>query len=243
MENKTSLHNLLNDRLHGSSVILNLFLSYLEENSSNLSHIKSVLPLVKSKLGYFPAIQEIVKAVEIPISNLDSEKFLKLVKKFKRAELNAYKKIFKNAAPVLKKCKTILTISHSKTLIEIFKLWNKDNPKLKVYVCESRPLNEGLLLAEELKKNKIKSERITEAFSSKIIKQVDALIIGADQILKDGSIVNKTGSRILSILANYENVPVYVAAGKSKFVNNLPQKLPDEFEIVEAKLITKIFTD
>ncbi|MFZ2866150.1 MAG: hypothetical protein WA440_15460, partial [Ignavibacteriaceae bacterium] len=65
----------------------------------------------------------------------------------------------------------------------------------------------------------------------------------ADQIFKNGSIVNKTGSRMLAILAKYERIPVYVLASKSKLITKQTAKLPEEFEEVESKLISKIFTD
>lgn len=75
-------------------------------------------------------------------------------------------------------------------------------------------MNEGKLFSEELKRNKIKNQLITEASTGKIIIQIDAVILGADQVLKNGSIVNKTGSRILAILAKYERIPL--CFGKQK---------------------------
>jgi len=243
MKKKISLNSILNDRVHGSSAILKRFLDYLDDNSSDLSRLKSALPLVRKKFSHFPAISGIVDQLEITLKNNNALELTELFNSYKKNNTNTFIRIFNNAEKELRKCNKVLTISHSRTLIEVFKLLKKINPKLKVLVCESRPLNEGKLLAEELRMHKIKNQIITEAATGKIIKQVDAVVIGADQIFKNGSIVNKTGSRMLAIIAKYERIPVYVLASKSKLIPKQTAKLPEEFEEVESKLISKIFTD
>jgi translation initiation factor eIF-2B subunit delta len=244
MSPKASLNKLLNDKVHGSSELLNIFLKYLKNNSDDLSHLREAIKAAKKKLGHFPAIQKIIKSLETPLQKEDKSEVKGLIKQHLENESCVYKKIYDNAKKHINKCGLLLTISHSKTLIEIFRLRNKIKPGIKVFVCESRPLNEGNLLAKELKRYKIKNQIITEASAGKIIKQVDAVVIGADQILKDGSIVNKTGSRILSALAKYEKLPVYVLASRNKkILKNTSKKLPEDFEIVESNLITNIFTD
>ncbi|MDT3696688.1 MAG: hypothetical protein ROY99_09890 [Ignavibacterium sp.] len=243
MKKKILLNSILNDKVHGSSEILKRFLDYLEENSRNLSGLKSALPLVKKKLSHFPAILDLVNQLKIPLKKNNTKELTALIKFFKANDADINTRIFKNAEKELCKYNTVLTISHSRTLIEIFKLLKKVNPKLKVFVCESRPLNEGEILVKELKQNKINNQIIAEASAGKIIKQIDIVVLGADQLLKNGSIINKTGSRMLAVLAAYEGIPVYVLAGKSKFISKQTSKLPEEFEEVESKLITKIFTD
>jgi len=240
---KISLNSILNDKVHGSSEILKRFLDYLYENRKNPTKLKSALLSARKKFPHFPAILEIIENMEILLKENNTFMLPALITFFKFLEKESYKTIFKNAETELLKHNTFLTISHSKTLIEIFKLLKKENEKLKVFVCESPPMNEGKLLSEELKRNKIKNQLITEASTGKIIKQMDAVILGADQIFKNGSIVNKTGSRMLAILAKYERIPVYVLASKSKLITKQITKQPDEFEMVEKRLITKIITD
>lgn len=240
---KISLNSILNDKVHGSSEISKRFLDYLYENRKDLTKLKSALLSARKKFPHFPAILEIIENMEILLRENNIYMVPALITFLKLLETEAYKIIFKNAETELLKHNTFLTISHSKTLIEIFKLLKKENKKLKVFVCESRPMNEGKLLSEELKRNKIKNQLITEASTGKIIKQVDAVILGADQIFKNGSIVNKTGSRILAVLAKYERIPVYVLASKSKLITKQVVKLSDEFEMVEKRIITKIITD
>lgn len=256
---ETELHNILNDNIHGSSELYNLLLNHFEKYCDDLNYISIASKGVKKYLIHFPIIINFIKEIEIVLKN-KNPKALKLhlqtlyVKKDK-----TYADIFRKAEKSIREINSVITISHSKTLIEIFKLWKKLNPKIEVIVCESRPRNEGILMAEELVKSKIKTKIITEAMAGKIIKDTDAIILGADQLLSNGNIVNKTGSRILAIAAKYENIPVYVFStsdkkvpkrilkksmtAKAKITKQNLNYMRDDFEVVENKLITKIFSD
>jgi translation initiation factor eIF-2B subunit delta len=48
------------------------------------------------------------------------------------------------------------------------------------------------------------------------MQQADAVVVGADAILDDGSVVNKCGTSLLAIAAQYFKVPFYVLADSSK---------------------------
>ena len=141
-------------------------------------------------------------------------------------------------------------------------MWTKSGPDSKIIICESRPENEGILMAKDLAKMGIQPEVITGAVSGNVIKKVDAVVLGADQILTNGNIVNKSGSKLLAVLANYHHLPVFVLASKDKRVkekrfivdmyhvkktNNSTDKLikyrSETFEEIGSQLITRIFTD
>ena len=47
--------------------------------------------------------------------------------------------------------------------------------------------------------------------------QVDLIIIGADSITSEGTIINKIGSRLLALVAHEEHVPFYVASPLLKY--------------------------
>jgi translation initiation factor eIF-2B subunit delta len=38
------------------------------------------------------------------------------------------------------------------------------------------------------------------------------VVVGADAVLADGSVLNKCGTNLMALSANYHNVPVYVCA-------------------------------
>ena len=84
-----------------------------------------------------------------------------------------------------------------------------------VYADETRPLLQGLrLTAFELEKNGIPFTMQTDSSAAELMKQgkVDLVITGADRIALNGDSANKIGTYNLAILANYHNIPFYIAA-------------------------------
>lgn len=89
---------------------------------------------------------------------------------------------------------------------------------LEIFVCESRPLCEGVDVAIELARNGGTVTVITDAQASVFLAQhgvIDVVLLGADAIGGDG-VVNKCGSRMLALMAKAAGVPVYVLADSSK---------------------------
>ena len=251
---------ILNDTVHGSSELLNLIGIHFLKYKNDAEHLNKALHKIKQNLAHFPVITNFTKDIENILNGKKQDSLTDYLIKFKKKNDETYERIFKKALKVLSKKTTILTISHSKTLIQIFGLWKKNCSDLKVIICESRPDYEGILMANEISKLKIKTEVIPESMSGKIIKEVDAVILGADQILSNGNIINKTGSRMLSVLAKYHKIPVYVLASSDKIVNkkivnheklkqyrdtmikNKSVKFRNKnFEEIEKELISKIF--
>jgi translation initiation factor 2B subunit (eIF-2B alpha/beta/delta family) len=71
----------------------------------------------------------------------------------------------------------------------------------------------------------------TDAAAANIIafnKQVSACVVGADSILSDGSIVNKTGTFGISLACQSANIPLYVLSDTFKIRPNEPP--PTEWE-------------
>ena len=50
---------------------------------------------------------------------------------------------------------------------------------------------------------------------------IDAVIVGADRIAKNGDVANKIGTYPLAVLAKYHSLPFYVAAPSSTFDESL----------------------
>ena len=256
---ENELNKILNDKLHGSTDILDQVYDHILRNKSDINYLLKASKKISQKLSHFPVITNFLKDLENILMLNDPKTLNDFLNNFGSNEANKYARFFENEMEVLSKLKTVLTISHSRTLINVFNHWKKSFPKLKIIICESRPLNEGILMAKELSELKIRTEIITEAMSAKIIDEVDAVILGADQILNNGNIVNKTGSRMLAILAKHHKLPVYVIASPYKIVKKkiIQHEKPadksllskkskwikfrnDNFEGIEKELITKI---
>ena len=88
----------------------------------------------------------------------------------------------------------------------------------KVLVDETRPLLQGArLTAWELEQEKIPYEIIVDGAAAHSLAQgeVDAVIVGADRIARNGDTANKIGTYSLAVLAERHRVPFYVAAPSS----------------------------
>ena len=119
------------------------------------------------------------------------------------------------AAGRLENGATILTLSLSSnvqdTLLEAAS-------KIKhVIVAESRPQREGHEMASQLAKAKIPVTLITDAAMGKALNQVDLCLVGADGVLQDGSLINKTGSYLLALAAAQRKIPFYAICETYKY--------------------------
>ena len=146
--------------------------------------------------------------------------------------------------------------------------------EIEVYVDETRPLLQGSRLTMwELMKANIKCHLITDNMAARTIEQknIQAIIVGADRIARNGDTANKIGTFNLAILAKYFNIPFYIVApettidhkiekGKEMIIEerdaeevlrimnvqitpNNASVFNPAFDITPADLITAIITD
>jgi len=91
---------------------------------------------------------------------------------------------------------------------------------LFVWVDETRPLLQGSrLTAWELARERIPHAIIADNAAGHFFRtgQVDAVIVGADRIARNGDFANKIGTYEKAVLAHENGVPFYVAAPWSTF--------------------------
>jgi len=199
------------------------------------------------------------------VSDLDSlEQFtIQVAEEMIESSLEAMHKAAFNSSQLIQEKSTIITHSYSSTVKEAIKLLKRKD--VKVIVTESRPLYEGRKLATELLSFEIPFTLIIDSAIGYFTSEADVALVGADSILSDGSIVNKTGTYLLALAAKESNIPFYVVCEIYKFdiknylgVNvELEEKEGTEivealsgintrniyFDITPPKLVTKIITD
>jgi len=256
-----SLNKILSDKKSGSTELYLKLLKWCKANSRNINKLHQMVLPVSEKLKSFSAIQNFIKELQNILRKNDSEFLKNFLDEKINSIINNSNIIFENALPYLKNHKRIVTISNSKTIFEILIKLNEHH-KINVVVSESRPQLEGRILAKKLIMNKIKVEIVTEAQLTKAVEESDAVIVGADMILSNGDVINKTGSRGLAVLAKYFNKPFYVLTSEEKrskknsftqdgkdeneiwsFNHSLLKKKNNYFEVIEKKLITKVITE
>lgn len=115
--------------------------------------------------------------------------------------------------------RTVLTLSRSGTVFDALPAAES------VFVAESRPAREGVGVAEELADGVDGSESgrpdvtlHTDAAIAHVLatREVDAVVVGADAILPDSRVVNKTGTCGTALAAHREDVAVYAVAASDK---------------------------
>lgn len=109
----------------------------------------------------------------------------------------------------------VATLSRSGTVRRLL----ADCDPTSVLVAESRPGGEGRGTARTLAASL--DARVTLCSDAGVahaldVRDVDAVLVGADTVLADGAVVNKVGTRTLASAAAAQDVPVYVAAHTDK---------------------------
>jgi len=109
--------------------------------------------------------------------------------------------------------RTVLTLSRSGTVRRAL----SDATPSAVFVAESRPGREGVGVAEGLLSD-VPTTLHTDAAIGHVLatEDIDCVLVGADAVLADGRVVNKTGTRLAAVAAAHEDVPFFVACATDK---------------------------
>lgn len=138
-----------------------------------------------------------------------------------------------HAARLLGSGRTVITHSLSSTVLEVCRLLRDKG--LRVIVTESRPLEEGHQLAERLSAWNVPTLYITDAQMGLFVARADAVLVGADSVLADGSVVNKVGTYPLALAAREQGIPVYVCCESFKW-REAGEPPPELEEMAPAEL-------
>ncbi len=125
---------------------------------------------------------------------------------------------------------TIITHSFSSAVLEVLRSAKKKGKKFRVILTESSPDYEGIALANELDSLGIPHEVITDAQIGLFAKKATLALVGADNVTRDGAVLNKAGTYPLALVCYDSDVPFYVAAESFKFH---PKLNAEEVEITE----------
>ncbi|MFH1823885.1 MAG: S-methyl-5-thioribose-1-phosphate isomerase [Candidatus Firestonebacteria bacterium] len=177
--------------------------------------------------------------------------------KIEKEDIKMNAKMANNGAKLFLEDDTILTICNTGALATggigtafgIINTLHKNGKKIKVIVCETRPVLQGArLTAWELKKAKIPFKLITDNMAGYLMSKslVSAVLVGADRIASNGDTANKIGTYTLAVLANFHKIPFYVAAPTSTIDLSLKsgmeivveERNPEEVTCVLNKRIT-----
>ncbi|HEX8962238.1 MAG TPA: S-methyl-5-thioribose-1-phosphate isomerase [Rhodocyclaceae bacterium] len=107
----------------------------------------------------------------------------------------------------------LATVAHGTAISPIYAA-HAAGLDVHVWVSETRPRNQGLLTAWELRQAGIPHTLIADNAAGLLMMQgkVDCVIVGADRIAANGDTANKVGTYLKALAARANDVPFYVAA-------------------------------
>jgi translation initiation factor 2B subunit (eIF-2B alpha/beta/delta family) len=103
---------------------------------------------------------------------------------------------------------TVMTHSLSGTVLEVLRACL--SALQQVVILEGRPLYEGRTVASALSGQGVALTLLTDAQADIFLPMCQAVVVGADSILADGSVLNKAGTALLARAAHGHGIPFYV---------------------------------
>ncbi len=243
------LEDLRNDNTSGANELIDkaleivrIQLESVEETSEKIK--AEIFNLVKKIMNSRPSMAPLINTIGFLIHDLEklNKKILEeRIDQFyvDRAERGkALAQAFRTFLTIKKKtAPKIMLISYSSTILNQL-IENKDY-NFEIYILESRPLLEGIRVAETLS-SYFKTNLIIDAAMGKFIDEIDLILIGVDSVLKDGSILNKIGTFPLAVLANEKNIDFYAVGDCFKY--NLKSHYGKEV-IIEEKPTKELYSE
>ena len=176
--------------------------------------------------------------------------------------------LFPDVGNVLTHCNTgPIATGGDGTALGCFVAAHRAGKSLHVYVDETRPLLQGARLTMfELHEAGVPCTLIVDSAAAITMRRrsVQAVVVGADRIARNGDTANKIGTYGVAIAAAFHGIPFYVAAPRSTFDFALPsgEQIPIEeraadevrivshhdvfnpaFDVTPGRLITGFITE
>ncbi len=152
---------------------------------------------------------------------------------------NAVKRIGEIGARRVRDGDTIMTHCNSSAAISIMAEAHAQGKDIRVIATESRPRLQGLLTISQLDKLGIKTSLIVDSAVRYFMKEVDLVVMGADAVTVNGSIINKIGTSQLAMAANEARKNVIIAAETYKFS---PRSLLGELVEIEERNSSEVLS-
>lgn len=111
----------------------------------------------------------------------------------------------------------IMTSAYSRTVMRIFEKALRQGKKFKVYVTESRPGDDGKIIASKLSRLGVSVILIVDSAMRYFMKDVSKVIVGAEAVAANGAVISKVGASLMALIAHEARVRVFIVASTSKF--------------------------
>ncbi|WP_227374508.1 ribose 1,5-bisphosphate isomerase [Haladaptatus halobius] len=107
---------------------------------------------------------------------------------------------------------TIMTHCHSTDALSCVEQALEQGKEVHAIVKETRPRKQGHITARQLRDWGVPVTLIVDNAARRYLDETDHVLVGADSIAADGSVINKVGTSGLAVNARERGVPIVVAA-------------------------------
>jgi ribose 1,5-bisphosphate isomerase len=134
---------------------------------------------------------------------------------------------------------TVMTHCHSTDALSCVEAALDQGKEIEAIVKETRPRKQGHITASQLREWDVPVTLIVDNAARRYLDDVDHVLVGADSIAADGSVINKIGTSGLAVSARERGVPIMTAAQTLKLHpgtltgHTVEIEMRDESEVID----------
>ncbi|MEM4810118.1 MAG: initiation factor 2B [Desulfurococcaceae archaeon] len=215
-------------RLSASELVLNIMDKIVNTSiSDSIVLSKTIIEIYEELMRERPFSAAALNLLKIVVSHVLEKGFdevKSLVLNLREEYLGALTKSIETASKRFENGDTLMVNTNCMSIRRLLGLLKSRGLKIDVYVAESRPGLEGLSLAEYVESLGLKVFLIVDSAMRFFMKNVDKVVIGAEAVLPDGSIVGKVGTSVLAFIAKEFNKEVISITPTHKFYYELMER-------------------
>jgi translation initiation factor 2B subunit (eIF-2B alpha/beta/delta family) len=261
------INELKNDRLHGASWLSRKSINILQMaiQESNMATVSDFIADMKttateiakarpSMISIDNYINQLLNYVIAAAQKTDQLELLRSIALIKGSELikqseESPLKAAEFGAKMISNGDVVITCSYSSTVCQTLKIAHSELVQFQVIAAESKykDNNYGVIMAEQLRQHNVAVTVIEDSELNKQLQNATMVLVGADSILPDGSLINGIPTHKLAKASSKRRIPLYCICETAKFYSqNYKRKhhQPESgFERIPPTLITGIITE
>ncbi|MBD3384540.1 S-methyl-5-thioribose-1-phosphate isomerase [candidate division KSB1 bacterium] len=202
--------------------------AFLETANQAINDLKKSRPTAKNLFWALEKMRLVLSNnLNRPLNEI-RRVLLENARRIHQDDIQRCKKIGEHGAGLIAIRSTVLTHCNAGALatggygtaLGVIRAAEDKGKKIRVYATETRPLLQGArLTAFELMEDDIDVTLVCDSMVGYLMQKnmIDAVVVGADRIARNGDVANKIGTYSVAVLAKQHSVPFYVAAPLSTF--------------------------
>lgn len=267
MNIKAEVDKIKNDRQHGANQLTRQALELIEQtalhdSSDNIDAFQALMSSLLSKLALCrPTMVSIANAVnqyrsklqQQLSSSLDLPALREMAVKLARDCINeletSRQQVIENGASLISAEMTIMTCSYSSVVIACLLRARRQGKSFNLLAAQSQLLPHHLAYGEimvgELAQQNVPGQVFPDSDVENLVKKADLILLGADAVLADGSLINGYPSLNMAQAAfdSPKSIPVYVLCETLKFATQTLPVSEEGFDTVPKAYLTGIITE